>query len=556
MERSREFAAVAAFSFPGSKSASGMSESPNRHPSFVDVLRIVRRHRKKAIACFFFVAAGAFLIAIIWPSQYGSEAKLLVLVGRESIALDPTVTTTKTLHLDASRETEINSVMELLQCRAVLEKVVRKLGPEVILAPPENGGLFYFAKRKFKQARASAKEWLLTEASVASQGSEEDSRVEAAIQSLSKSIGISAPKSSTVITVKATAHSPKLAQRIASTLVDAYMQEHATLNRTAGSEEFFRRQKELVGGNLASAQAEFANLMSTKGIGSIAAERKRLGDEKAAVEARRLTLARELAGARARTAALTKAIGDMDEVVLAQRVDGRPNEAADGMRQQLYDIEIQERAAALKYTEEHPELKVARGQLAQLRKAFPDEAALRSETTYAINSQRNMLELELQQESARLAALQAEQGALEKQHASVLAAIRELNDYAQQHDRLDREIAFLRQSYATYSDSLEQSRIDNALKQQQITNVNIAQHATFQTLPVSPRRTLIVGGGLLLACCAAVAVPLTAENLNRKLRSPAEIEANLALPVLVSLPRGSAISANVPANRSTLDVGN
>ena len=87
-----------------------MSTRSYEEPSIFDVVRIVLRHRKKAAAVFLLVTMIAAAAVLIWPRKYGSESKLLVLVGRESIALDPIVGSAgKTLNMDASREAEINT---------------------------------------------------------------------------------------------------------------------------------------------------------------------------------------------------------------------------------------------------------------------------------------------------------------------------------------------------------------------------------------------------------------------------------------------------------------
>ena len=58
------------------------------------------------------------------------------------MTLDPTATTGKTISLNESRESELNSILEVLRCRSMMEKVVDHLGPEMVLEGPvgEGGG--------------------------------------------------------------------------------------------------------------------------------------------------------------------------------------------------------------------------------------------------------------------------------------------------------------------------------------------------------------------------------------------------------------------------------
>jgi uncharacterized protein involved in exopolysaccharide biosynthesis len=506
-----------------------MSIRSHDEPSILDVVRIILRHRKKVAAFFLLVMICTATVVLVWPRKYGSEAKLLVLVGRESIALDPIVATGKTLNLDASRETEINTLLEILTCRAVLSKVVDELGPDVILAPPEHEGLYDQAKRSIGDLRQQLKKLYASEDGVA------PSREEAAIEALEKRIAATAPKSSSVISVTAEAHSPKLAQTFAATLVDVYMREHMKLNSTAGSEEFFRRQKALVADELFEAKKKLSELRSEMGIGSTETEYDRLEEEKAQIEALRSSLARDVAGSTAKREALEAEVNSTEEVVLAAREEGMTNEATDGMRQQLYELEIAEDRASRRFTENHPSLKVIRGQLESMRDVFAAQNSDRTQSTFARNTGRDLLELELQQERTKLAEIAAEKVAADRQGDAVLAALAQLNDKSRQLDRLTQDIAFLEQSYVTYSESLEQARIGTSLTEQQITNVNIAQPATFVSTPVSPNRTLLAGAGLLVATIGAIALALVVENLDRRFRSAAEIEEFTNLPVLISL---------------------
>ncbi len=364
-------------------------------------------------------------------------------------------------------------------------------------------------------------------------------RHQRAIEALEKRVDVSAPKSSSVITVAATAHSPELAQQFAAALVDVYMREHMTLNSTAGSEEFFRDQKDIIADKLFEAKAKLSELRAQVGIGSAETEFERLETEKEQIEALRSSLAREVAGSAARCDALEAEVSASEEVVLTARAEGMTNEATDGMRQQLYELEMAEDRAARRFTENHPSLKVIRGQLESMKKVFANQEEDRTMATYARNTGREKLELDLQQERTTLAELEAEKAAADRQGEAVLASLKELNDKSREFDRLTQDIAFLERSYDSYSESLEQARIGSSLTDKQITNVNIAQPATLVSKPISPNRMLLAGGGLLAAVISAIGVALLVENLDRSFKSVAEVEEFTDLPVLISLEQES-----------------
>ena len=74
----------------------------------------------------------AWLALIVWPKQYQSEAKLMIRVGRESVALDPSATTSQTLMLQKTQEEEVNSALDLLRSRRIAELTVDKFGAQNI----------------------------------------------------------------------------------------------------------------------------------------------------------------------------------------------------------------------------------------------------------------------------------------------------------------------------------------------------------------------------------------------------------------------------------------
>ena len=88
-----------------------------------------------------------------------------------------------------------------------------------------------------------------------------------------------------------------------------------------------------------------------------------------------------------------------------------------------------------------------------------------------------------------------------------------------------------------YSTSLEQARIDGALEMERISNINVAQPASFEPKPIRPRAVLTLGLGLISAAFGAVGLMLLAEYSDRTLRSPDDVEKALGVPLLVSIAR-------------------
>src|SRR3954462_5618935 len=132
--------------FPLSGSAPGENamiaqSRPEYATSARDVFQLLFRHKNKVVFCFAVTMSLAVAIICCWPRKYKSESKLLVRLGRETVMLDPTATTRQIMPVSVSRETEVNSVLEMLRSRIMIEKLVDELGPDAILRPTSAAAL-------------------------------------------------------------------------------------------------------------------------------------------------------------------------------------------------------------------------------------------------------------------------------------------------------------------------------------------------------------------------------------------------------------------------------
>jgi uncharacterized protein involved in exopolysaccharide biosynthesis len=500
-----------------------------------EISRILFRHKKKALALFCLVTIGTAFLVLFRQKQYRSEAQLFVHIGRESVSLDPTASQGATVSLRTTREIEINSIIEMLNSRAIAEQVVDIIGAESILAPGVEAPWIMDVKQPVldtcQRAKRAMRQMLFGEESSG------QTRQELAVSQLMKNMSVRAAEMSSVISVACRAQSPEMAQKIVAAIVEVHGREHARVNRIAGSEGFFREQTTALRERLYETNQKLSDLKNQKGIGSIEAQFRLLESHKATIEAQQLDNARELTKARARTGSLKESLSSLAPTVVAQWVDGLPNLAADGMRQQLYDLEIKERELRSKYGEKHPYVMAIRRQVAEARKIQDSQHESRTQSTHAVNPNWQQLQLQLCEEEVKLAALLENEKTLQQQHDSVQAALADLNVYALQVAELERDSQLLADRYKAHSSSLEQARIDSALTQQRITNVNVAQPATFVTQPVGPSRKLLTGLGMILGLFGGMAWALVAEHYDQSLKSPAEVERLFTTPVLMSIPR-------------------
>ena len=93
------------------------------------------------------------------------------------------------------------------------------------------------------------------------------------------------------------------------------------------------------------------------------------------------------------------------------------------MRDQFYALQVREKEAQAKYTDDHPKLRQIRDQLAAARKLLDEEEKTRRQVTLEPNKLRQQAESALLAEEPLLASLRAQSGQLKTQLAAVRGAV-------------------------------------------------------------------------------------------------------------------------------------
>jgi len=490
--------------------------------TFQDIYRSLKRHKQKSVWFFVAVVTGTLLFTLFTPSEYRSEGKLFLRLGRENSTLDPTATLgqTPTVTLPSSRENEINSVVEILQSRVLFEKVVDSLGPDAIMkgqltAPSDKVETSQPENKDVQQASAGMGQYLTEGKNFLAQFSSSagiDDR-ERAIIRLMKKVKVEAGKKSNVIDITCDGSSPAQCQAIVAKLIDVYLDEHVRLNRTQGSHEFLTTQTNRLRTELTRKETELSELKSKTGLASPNTQRQllvarigRLEDELLSTEASRVS-------AQARVNSLREKMTSLPETQVTTETSGHANEGTDRMREQFYALQVREKEAASKYAEDHPKMRQIREQVATAREVLSREERERKQVTKEPGRLHHQTELSLLTEEPSLLSLEARAKRLLAQLDGVRKELITLNENELRITAFQREVDLLDADYRKCSNNLEQARIDQQLEAQRMSNVSIVQPASFEPKPVRPRKMV----NLLLGICAGLfgglALPLGLDQL-------------------------------------------
>lgn len=523
-----------------------MSRSNTFELSPRELARALWRHKGKATL----VAAGIFGVVLgvtlLGQETYQSEAKLFVRLGRESVTLDPVATTGQVVQISDSRESEINSVIDMLQSRSLHEQVVDVLGPETVLG--HHAGLVGTITGLF-QGPAPAPG---TEAAAYRAAKLRDN----AILQLGKNLDIYGGRKSSVINVSCKADSPKLAQEIVSRLIGFYLESHGTANETDGSEQFFAAQRSVCRTQLDATAVSLRDLKNKLGVATLADQHLLLSKRIGLLQEQLATTASDADAAETAVAEMKSKHADLPETVVTAAENGYPNHAADLMRSQLYGLQIKEQELRSLYNDDFPQVVEIHRQVQEAQEILDDQVDQRKQTTEGLNQSREQLHVALLNEEARARSLRSKAASLQKYLEASLAELHELNDGEVKVAQLERELQLADANFRKYSEHLEQARIDHALHDEQISNINIVQPASYVMKPIWPKKLLNLAVGLALAMCGAIGVALAAELSQRPSKSPQDVATDVELPVLVSIPRFSGQHQNGFTHGRTNDLIN
>lgn len=476
--------------------APGMTSPTDYLSSPVKVWHALIRHKVAAAAFFVCVLALVAAATLLMPAAYHSQSKLFLRLGRENATLDPTATLGQSpvVALPPTRENEINSILEMLKTQHLLQQVVDRVGPEVILGDAP-----------FDPNRLTAPPTPEGPSRVV------DDRYRAVVH-LAKKVEVEAVKKSNVIQVSYEGASPEVSQAVVGSLVEFYLDEHTRINRTPGSHRFLTEQTNRVRTDLTKAEDAVRALKDETGLVAPEVQRQILVDRIGRLEAELAGTAASVAATEAEIKAFKDRVAALPAAVVVGTTKGLPNQAADTMRAQLYTLQLKELELKAKYPENHPELVLTRQQTAAAIALLAKEEAAREQVTTGPNKTREEAELSLLRQEAALTSHRARAAALEGQLALERVRLKVFTGDQLRLAKLQREADLLDSHYRRFADNLERSQIDQSLEAQKLSNVSVIQPATFDVKPVRPNKLLNAAIGFLLATIGAVGLAVLLDS--------------------------------------------
>ncbi len=473
-----------------------------------DVLYVLFRHKRKALLAFAGVFALTSAAATLLPDKYQSSAEMLVTLGRESGAIDPTATIGEFARPMQNRDSELNSEVNLLGSRGVAEAVARQVGPDRIIG----------------------------------RGTADDVRAVAeAADELQKDVATSVKTDSNNLTVAYSAKTPQLAQDVVDAYVDNFRRIRRDVYRNTSGTGFFADQQTTAEAELAAVRATLRTFKDSAGVSDVSVQRTnllgRIGELEAASDAAHA----ERAGALATAERLEARIENMPRQVISASTTGAPNSSIETLRTRLSELRLEEQDLSTRYVETSPVVRNARAQITEAERLLA-EAEVAAETTTSVNPVREQLSIRIETERATADAQAARLERLTTDLDAARSGLARLNKAEVTIGDLEREAAILEKNVITYAEAYDDARINTELDQANISNIRVTEPANLPVKPSGPNRLLLFAAGLFMATLAGGGAAFAADALDHTVARPDDLlrlsgKSAAAAEACVSIPR-------------------
>lgn len=442
------------------------------------------------------VAVGTFVV----KPTYEASAQILVKMGRENLYVPASGKTNPIINYN--NDYQINSEIELLKSRSLAEDAMKSLGPKTIYKNlNDTDGILKFQK----------------------------------------SLSIEGIKKSDVIAVSFKHEDPKMAATIVNTLASAYLDQHLLVHKNSKSFNFFEEQSQVLKSKLEQAEER---LKSFKKQNNVTA----LGEEQT-------LLLRQIADLRAElNRTLSQEVETKNRIFkLRQQMDKTPETIPQGeevdhnpflintLEAKLVELELKEGELLVKYTPQSrlvknvkKEIKIVREKLAQ------QETKRYGKTSTGLNTTYQRLKEELFRNQVESKALAGKKEIQNTQLADYQSKLDQLNQMEVEHNQLQQTVDVDRQNYRLYLTKFEESRISDAMDNKKIVNVSLIEPALPPLKPVSPKVLLNIVLSIFLGGFGGLGFAFLTEYLDDSLEKPEDVEKELQLPVLASIPEQKA----------------
>ena len=468
------------------------------------MFRVIFRHRRKVLGVFLTTVLVTLVAILLMAPVYESSASLLIKVGRESVAMDPSVLG-PTMNVLQERRNEINSEIGILTSPNLIERVITDIGIESFLDMEEIADE--------TEARA----------------------YEVAVGEFHRDFVAASSGDDDIIHLSYRAKSPELAQRALDRLIEQYIDRRIEIHSTQASPAFFREHSAELLGRLTTAEDALEDFRTRRQISSIDVQKEALISQVSGLDMAINEFEGQVDASNARIIALQGSIESRPAVRELNRTTGITNYAADQIKSKLIDLRMREADLSARYPDDERAIVDIRQQIRVAARELAKEQETHTEVTTGVDETADALRLDLVTERSQLYAAMARLRTLQSERRDKQEQLNQLAGDEIELARLEREVDIADEEYREYMSRHQRANISAAMDSSRVSNVSIVQPASYTSKPVAPRRKLSLLLAILAGVFGGLGIAFLAEYLDSSIKTRDDVARRLGLPVLVTL---------------------
>ena len=476
-------------------------------------LYIVFKNKWQILLFLFISVAAATIVTLKMKPMYNASSQILIKSVRDDFYIPASGKTV----MAPNREEEINSELELLMGRSLMEQLIDTMDPVELLPGLKING------REVTDLKSLPK-------------AERQIVLDEAIQKIEKNLNVQWVKKSNIIDLSFRHPNPEIAAKALNQYVNLYLDRHLQVHKNPESMIFFQEQAELFKKRIEDAERKLRLYKEEKGITSVEETLSSMLRQEADLQFELNNANREAVELENRLKEVKVQIAKTPMNIRQGEEVGAPSDIVDALEARLVELELKEKDLLLKYKPESRSVSSVRDEIRIVRdkmNSLKEKSSGRS--TYGINTTYQELQKDQYRWEADLKAISGKKEMLEKQLVSYHEKISALNDIQVQIIRLQDQIKEDQGSYRMYQTKYEETRISDAMTTQKIANVSLIEPARVPIKPVSPNKKLNLLMSLLMGLVGGFGIAFLRDYIDDSIEKPEDVERLLDLPFLGSI---------------------
>lgn len=464
--------------------------------SLQSVIEACFRHKRRfcvVLAVVAAITAGALLLI---PKRYQASMQLVVLKARQYAVV--------TSDADQPREdvtsvtdNDVNSQAELLRSHDVLDAALNQMG--------------------YAGGSAATRD--------------------KAMESLTQRLDVAPVRQSAVMNVTYTDVSPEKARQGLQAIANSFVARELVLLRPSVGQVVFDGLVSNAGGQLAGAQARFAEFKVKHGIASLAQDETGLVQQVREAGAQADGLASDLTAEQHRLQSTQQQLGTHPDRIVTVNKSVPNQQAVQELSAKLVDLQNKRTGLLTGYMpndrfvlEVDQQIQTTRDALVQLK------AANASEETTDINPLHQELTADVTRSSIATVALAAKRRAVEGKRDAYLGKLNSLEQHGAEYEALQHEVAEAQTNYDVAVHKRDAARVEDVLDRDRLLNVAFAARPSASSVPVQPRPKLYLALGLFAASFFGIGSCALTELSRDTVYTPAELDALTGVMTVAVIP--------------------